>query len=72
MKKWNNPEIVALDLSSTEHQVRLSFQLDGGYLGDGQVSGWFGPDPKPETKPSSSVPASTLTPATRIVTDLNS
>ena len=71
MKKWNNPEIVALDLSSTEHQWFPSCSRDGGYLGDGKISGWFGPDPKPETKPSS-VPSSTLTPATRIVTDHNS
>lgn len=69
MKKWNNPEIVALDLSSTEHQWKFKWELDAGYIGDGKITGWFGTDPKPANS-TPSTPAS-VTPET-IVTDLNS
>jgi hypothetical protein len=48
MKKWEKADINCVAINETEHQVRFSFQLDGGYIGDGKVSGWFGPDPKPQ------------------------
>ncbi len=47
MKKWQNAEIRCVDLSGTEHQWKLSWECDGGYFGDGKISGWFGPDPCP-------------------------
>lgn len=47
MKNWNSPEIVELNVNDTEHQWEFSWEWDGGYLGDGKISGWFGPDPKP-------------------------
>lgn len=60
MKKWERAEISCLDLSATEHQWKFSCELDGGYLGDGEVSGWFGPDPAPSPVPT---PRPTITPA---------
>ncbi len=42
MKKWENAEIMQLNVTETEHKVRFEWSLDGGYIGDGQLSGWFG------------------------------
>ena len=50
MKNWNSPEIVELNVNDTEHQWEFSWEWDGGYLGDGKISGWFGPDPKKPKK----------------------
>lgn len=36
-----------MNISETEHQWEFSWQGDGGYFGDGKISGYFGPDPKP-------------------------
>lgn len=51
MKKWERAEINFVEITSTEHDWWPQPSLDGGYLGDGEVSGWFGePDcPKPPT-----------------------
>lgn len=38
MKSWITPETVELNISSTEHSS-CGKHLDGGYLGDGQLSG---------------------------------
>ena len=48
MKKWNSPEIAELNVNETEHQWKFSGSRDGGYLGDGKFTGWFGPDPQPK------------------------
>lgn len=42
MKKWNSPMVVELDLADTAHDWWPQPSLDGGYIGDGQISGWFG------------------------------
>ena len=42
MKNWNTPEIEVLEVAETEHEFRFQWSTDGGYLGDGKVSGWFG------------------------------
>lgn len=54
MKKWNTPVVEVLELAETEHEFRFQFSKDGGYLGDGKISGWFGkktttvtPEPTP-------------------------
>ncbi|WP_026487980.1 hypothetical protein [Butyrivibrio sp. XBB1001] len=64
MKKWERAEISCLDLSATEHQWKFSWEKDGGYLGDGEITGWFGPDPAPTPAPSPApIPTPTVTPA---------
>ncbi len=52
MKKWENAEIAVVEIKETAHQTRLSWELDGGYIGDGIISGWFGPDPEPNPNPN--------------------
>ena len=50
MKKWNTPKIEALDLQETAHDW-LGIYRDGGYVGDGEISGhlsWTKPTEKPE------------------------
>ncbi len=42
MKKWEAAEIDCLDISNTEHEFKFKPSWDGGYLGDGEISGWFG------------------------------
>lgn len=52
MKKYNSPEIIELKISQTEHDW-FGIYWDGGYIGDGEVSGhlsWDEPTPVP-TKP---------------------
>lgn len=44
MKKWEKAEINSLDISMTEHEWKIQPSLDGGYFGDGEISGWFGKD----------------------------
>ena len=50
MKKWVNPGIEALDLQETAHNWTGVYK-DGGYIGDGVISGhlsWTKPTEKPE------------------------
>lgn len=42
MKKWETPAMEELEINETAHEWSLDFKWDGGYLGDGRVSGWFG------------------------------
>ena len=42
MKKWENAEIMQLNVTETKEDFCFQFSLDGGYLGDGKISGWFG------------------------------
>lgn len=44
MKKWENPSIAELNITETEHEWKIQPSFDGGYLGDGKLSGWFGSD----------------------------
>ena len=58
MKKWNSPEINSIDISSTEHDW-LGLYKDGGYIGDGEISGhltWDKPS-CPDNGPSNSTPS---------------
>lgn len=67
MKKWERAEITCLDIAETSHKVRFEFSLDGGYLGDGKLSGWFGkPDPAPSSNPT---PAPAPAPAPEVTPD---
>ena len=55
MKKWENAEIMQLNVTETEYEWTPNWGFDGGYWGDGKVSGWFKsknsnncqPQPKP-------------------------
>lgn len=38
MKSWITPETIELNITSTEHRI-LGNHLDGGYVGDGVISG---------------------------------
>ena len=38
MKTWENAEMVELNISETAHQW-VGDSWDGGYIGDGQISG---------------------------------
>lgn len=62
MKKWEKAEISCVNISATEHQFRFNWELDGGYLGDGKLTGWFGPDPKCGSEPANT--GATTEPAT--------
>ena len=48
MKKWNTPVVEELSISATEHRW-TGIYGDGGYIGDGVVSGHLSWD-KPEDK----------------------
>ena len=54
MKRWTKPEISVLEISATEHKW-LGNQRDGGYIGDGEISGHLkwecGGSDKPADKP---------------------
>ena len=54
MKKWNAPAINCVDINKTEHNW-LGLYRDGGYIGDGEVSGhlqWDKPEcPQPQPQP---------------------
>lgn len=67
MKKWERAEITCLDIAETSHEWRPQLSLDGAYLGDGKVSGWFGkPDPAPSSNPT---PAPAPAPAPEVTPD---
>ena len=69
MKKWERAEITCLDIAETSHDWRFQFSCDGGYLGDGKLSGWFGqPDPAPSTNPTPA-PAPAPAPAPEVTPD---
>lgn len=38
MKKWNAPSVEELNINETAHNV-FGNSRDGGYIGDGQISG---------------------------------
>lgn len=38
MKTWSNPEVVELDINKTAYHI-LGRQKDGGFIGDGNLSG---------------------------------
>lgn len=38
MKKWNTPVVDELNISETAHRL-FGNTRDGGYIGDGQISG---------------------------------
>ncbi len=41
MKKWNSPVVEELNINETAHRL-FGNTRDGGYIGDGQVSGHLG------------------------------
>lgn len=46
MKNWENPEVVELSIGNTEHKWTGIYR-DGGYIGDGVISGhlsWTKPE----------------------------
>lgn len=54
MKKWENPSVEELTLSATEHNWTGIYR-DGGYIGDGEISGhlsWSKPAPEKPVDPS--------------------
>ena len=42
MKKWTAPVVTELKISATANEWKIQPSLDGGYLGDGKITGWFG------------------------------
>ena len=59
MKKWNTPEVNELNINETAHNWTGIYK-DGGYIGDGEVSGhlsWDKPaEPTPTGSPDSTDP----------------
>lgn len=54
MKQWIKPEVQELNMTSTEHQWTGIYR-DGGYIGDGEISGhlsWTKPTQAPTQKPT--------------------
>lgn len=54
MKKWENPAVEELTLAATEHNWTGIYR-DGGYIGDGEISGhlsWDKPTPNPTPNPA--------------------
>ena len=54
MKTWTNAELIQLEISKTEHKWTGIYR-DGGYIGDGEISGhlqWCNPTPIPTPSPS--------------------
>ena len=62
MKKWIKPEIYSVNINKTAYDWAIQASFDGGYLGDGLISGWFG-DPEPATTTPAETPATPETPA---------
>ena len=60
MKNWIVPEIETVELTSTEHEFRFQCSRDGGYLGDGKISGWFGKNNETVTIVDDAVPATSV------------
>ncbi len=53
MKTWATADIVELGINKTEHEWFGPYR-DGGYIGDGQISGhhgWDNPNPSPTPDP---------------------
>lgn len=53
MKNWTAPEVAVLEISETAHNWTGIYR-DGGYIGDGEISGhlqWTEPTPVP-TQPT--------------------
>lgn len=42
MKEWTTPEVKELEIAATADEWKFQLKLDGAYVGDGKVSGWFG------------------------------
>lgn len=56
MKTWNKPEVEELNFNETAHDWTGIYR-DGGYIGDGVISGhntWKKPEPTPEQTPEPS------------------
>lgn len=54
MKKWTNPEMTELSIGATAHGWTGIYR-DGGYIGDGQISGhltWEKPGSTTPTDPT--------------------
>lgn len=55
MKKWNTPVVEELKITETAHDL-FGIYRDGGYIGDGQISGhlsWTKPaQPTEPTQPT--------------------
>ena len=66
MKKWEKAEISCLDIAETSHEWKIQLSFDGGYLGDGKLTGWFG---KPDSTPSN-VPTPAPAPVPEIPADV--
>ena len=69
MKKWNKPEIEAVDIKETAHGWTGLFR-DGGYLGDGELSGhltWSLPCESKNNTPAATT--DTVAPATPVVNE---
>lgn len=54
MKKWNAPAMEELNINETAHDWFGSYR-DGGYIGDGEISGHLSWDKPDSTTPSDSV-----------------
>ena len=73
MKKWERAEITCLDIAETSHNFKFEWSLDGGYLGDGKISGWFGqPAPAQSSDPTpASAPEVTPDPVDDVINKLS-
>ena len=67
MKKWQTPTIQALDINRTEHNWTGIYK-DGGYIGDGIISGHLSCD-KPNEAPGNEPAATTAPTAAPSATD---
>lgn len=62
MKQWINANMVELEINKTEYKW-LGIRRDGGYIGDGILSGhldWGKPDCKPTPTPTPKPPCDPL------------
>lgn len=62
MKNWNTPEVAELDVKETAHNWTGCYK-DGGYVGDGVISGhlsWDKPETTPEPTPEPDKPENKL------------
>jgi len=57
MKNWNTPAIESLEVAETAHDW-FGYYKDGGYIGDGQISGHLQKE-KPECPGKPEEPAQT-------------
>lgn len=58
MKTWINAEVIELEINKTEYHWTGIYK-DGGYVGDGIISGhltWHKPAPTPTPGPGPTIP----------------